>query len=70
MRIGNELMARKEEIGELVAREEGKTLLEGIGEAVRAAQIFKFFGAETLRLNGEILTQYATVSTSPSLAHH
>ncbi len=52
--IGNELIARKEELGELVAREEGKTLLEGIGETVRAAQIFKFFGAETLRLNGEV----------------
>ena len=55
--IGNELIARKEELGELVAREEGKTLLEGIGETVRAAQIFKFFGAETLRLNGEFLTR-------------
>ena len=50
--IGNELIARKEELGELVAREEGKTLLEGIGETVRAAQIFKFFGAS--RVSGMV----------------
>ena len=53
-KIGTEILARKEELGELVSREEGKTLPEGIGEAMRAGQIFKFFGAEALRLGGEI----------------
>jgi aldehyde dehydrogenase (NAD+) len=53
--IGTELLARKEELGNLLAREEGKTLPEGIGEAARAGQIFKFFAGEVLRLNGEIV---------------
>lgn len=52
--IGNEILARKDELGELVSREEGKTLPEGIGEATRAGQIFKYFGAEVLRQGGEL----------------
>ena len=51
--IGNEIIARKDEIGELLAREEGKTRPEGIGEAMRAGQIFKFFAGEALRIPGE-----------------
>jgi len=53
--VGNELMARREELGRLLSREEGKTLPEGIGEATRAAQIFKFFAGEALRIQGEKL---------------
>ena len=45
----------RQELGELLAREEGKTLAEGIGEAARAGQIFKFFAGEALRLAGERL---------------
>src|SRR3954463_457175 len=52
-RVGDTLMARKDEIGRLLSREEGKTLPEGIGETVRAAQIFLFFSGECLRLAGE-----------------
>jgi len=51
--VGNALLARKDEFGRLLSREEGKTLPEGIGEVVRAGQIFKFFGGEALRLAGE-----------------
>jgi aldehyde dehydrogenase (NAD+) len=47
------IMARKEELGRLLSREEGKTLAEGIGETIRAAQVFKFFAGECLRLRGE-----------------
>ncbi len=54
-KIGNELLARKEELGTLLAREEGKTKPEGIGEATRAGHIFKFFAGECLRLAGELL---------------
>ena len=54
-RIGNEILARKEELGTLLSREEGKTLPEGIGEAARAGHIFKFFAGEVLRLTGEQL---------------
>jgi len=51
----DEILARKDELGRLLAREEGKTLAEGIGETVRAAQIFDFFAGEALRLAGEVL---------------
>jgi aldehyde dehydrogenase (NAD+) len=54
-KIGTEILARREEIGTLLAREEGKTRAEGIGEATRAGQIFKFFAGECLRLSGELL---------------
>ncbi len=54
-KIGSEILARKEELGTLLSREEGKTRPEGIGEAARAGQIFKFFAGECLRLAGELL---------------
>lgn len=50
---GDEIMARKVEIGTLLSREEGKILSEGIAETVRAAQIFLFFSGETLRQTGD-----------------
>ena len=52
-KIGSDILARKDEIGRLLSREEGKTLPEGIGETVRAGHIFKFFAGEVLRLTGE-----------------
>jgi acyl-CoA reductase-like NAD-dependent aldehyde dehydrogenase len=52
-KVSDEIMARKEELGELLAREEGKTRPEGIGEVTRAGQIFDFFAGEALRLVGE-----------------
>jgi len=52
-RIGDEILARKDELGKLLSREEGKTLVEGVGETVRAGQIFQFFSGECLRLAGE-----------------
>jgi aldehyde dehydrogenase (NAD+) len=60
--VGNEILARKEELGRLLSREEGKTLPEGIGEVVRAGRIFKFFAAECLRLSGETIA-----STRPGI---
>ncbi|MBZ6075553.1 aldehyde dehydrogenase family protein [Microvirga puerhi] len=53
--IGDEIIARKDELGRLLSREEGKTLPEGIGEVVRAGQIFLFFSGETLRMAGDKL---------------
>ena len=53
--IGNELIARKEELGTLLSREEGKTKAEGIGEAARAGYIFKFFAGEAIRAHGELV---------------
>lgn len=54
-KVGSAILARKEELGRLLSREEGKTLAEGIGEAGRAGQIFKFFAGEALRIRGEKL---------------
>ena len=51
--VGDEILKRRQELGELLAREEGKPLADGIGEAGRAGQIFKFFAGEALRLAGE-----------------
>ena len=51
--VGTELLARKSELGELLAREEGKTLPEAIAEVGRAGQIFKFFAGEALRITGD-----------------
>ncbi|MES5100798.1 aldehyde dehydrogenase family protein [Agrobacterium sp. BA1120] len=54
-KTADEILARKEELGALLAREEGKVLAEGIGETIRAAQIFDFFAGEALRLAGEVI---------------
>ncbi len=54
-RAGTEILARKEELGRLLSREQGKPLADGIGEAGRAGAIFKFFAGEALRLSGEKL---------------
>jgi acyl-CoA reductase-like NAD-dependent aldehyde dehydrogenase len=53
--IGGEILSRKEELGRLLAREEGKTLPEAVGEVSRAGAIFKFFAGEALRSGGEHL---------------
>ncbi|MBL8708383.1 MAG: aldehyde dehydrogenase family protein, partial [Rhodospirillaceae bacterium] len=54
-KAADEILARKDELGRLLSQEEGKVLAEGIGETVRAAQIFDFFAGEVLRLAGESL---------------
>ncbi len=53
--IGNAILERKETYGAILSREEGKTLPEGIGETVRAGQVFKFFAGEALRVTGELI---------------
>lgn len=54
-KIGNELISRREELGRLLSREEGKVLAEGMGEVMRAGYIFKFYAGECLRLTGETI---------------
>ena len=54
MAIGTELMARAEEIGQMLSREEGKPLAEGKGEVFRAGQFFTYFAAEALRGHGDL----------------
>ncbi len=53
--VGNEIGARAEELGALIAREEGKTIRDGIAEARRTAYIFKFAAGEALRNTGELV---------------
>jgi acyl-CoA reductase-like NAD-dependent aldehyde dehydrogenase len=52
-RAGTEIIARREELGRMLSREQGKPLADGIGEAARAGYIFKFFAGEAVRLIGE-----------------
>jgi acyl-CoA reductase-like NAD-dependent aldehyde dehydrogenase len=54
-KAGTEILARKDELGRMLAREQGKPLADGIGEAARAGMIFKFFAGEAVRLAGERL---------------
>jgi len=54
-KIGSEILSRKDELGTLLAREEGKVKSEATGEVVRAGYIFKFFAGECLRLAGDVL---------------
>ncbi|GAA3560089.1 aldehyde dehydrogenase family protein [Marinobacter xestospongiae] len=53
MAIGDELISRKDELGRLLSREEGKTLAEGVGEIYRSGQFFHYYAAEVLRQMGE-----------------
>ena len=61
-KAGEALFARSGEVGELLAREEGKTRAEGIGETLRAARILLYFAGEALRRHGQTLE-----STRPGL---
>ncbi|MCB1397681.1 MAG: aldehyde dehydrogenase family protein, partial [Rhodobacteraceae bacterium] len=54
-RIAAAIDTRAVEIGTMLAREEGKILPEAIGETRRAAQIFRFYAGEALRIPGEAL---------------
>ncbi|TCK27613.1 aldehyde dehydrogenase family protein [Pseudonocardia endophytica] len=48
------LAARAGDWGRELAREEGKTLAEGVGEVRRAAEVFRFFASESQRPVGEV----------------
>ncbi|MEZ8140943.1 aldehyde dehydrogenase family protein [Enterovibrio sp. FF113] len=51
--IGDELIARCDELGRLLSLEEGKPFAEGRGEVYRAGQFFQYYAAEVLRQMGE-----------------
>ncbi|MCI5096872.1 MAG: aldehyde dehydrogenase family protein, partial [Rhodobacteraceae bacterium] len=53
--VAQQILARKDEIGRMLAREEGKTLAEAVGETARAAQIFRFFAGEAIRVAGDAI---------------
>lgn len=54
-RAGSEVLDRAAELGDLLAREEGKTLAEATGEVVRAGQILKFHAGQAVRDGGQHL---------------
>ena len=54
-RAGDEVLRRKDELGDLLAREEGKTLPEAVGEVARAGQILKFQAGQALRITGDVV---------------
>lgn len=51
--IGDEMIARCDELGALLSREEGKPFAEGRGEIYRAGQFFHYYAAEVLRQMGD-----------------
>ena len=51
--IGDEMIARCDELGTLLSREEGKPFAEGRGEIYRAGQFFHYYAAEVLRQMGD-----------------
>jgi len=53
MAVGDEMIARSAELGELLSREEGKPRAEGVGEVYRAGQFFQYYAAESLRQIGD-----------------
>ena len=54
-KVAATIMARADQLGELLSREEGKTLPEGKGEVMRAARIFRYFAGEAIRRHGQTL---------------
>lgn len=52
-RIARGIEARETAFATLLAREEGKILPEALAETRRAAQIFRFFAGEALRVRGD-----------------
>ena len=52
-KVGELILARKDEIGLLLSREEGKTLPEATGEAIRAAQCFQYAAGDIVRAQGQ-----------------
>jgi 2,5-dioxopentanoate dehydrogenase len=54
-KISEVLASRKNELAELLTREEGKTLAESQGEVGRAIDIFRFFGGLSYTIGGQVI---------------
>jgi acyl-CoA reductase-like NAD-dependent aldehyde dehydrogenase len=59
-RVATQIMARRQALGQLLAREEGKTLNEAIAEVTRAAHVFRFFSGEAVRVSGDSIESVRT----------
>lgn len=53
-RIGTTMLRRADELGELLAREEGKTRREAVGEVTRAANTFRYYAQQIMQPTGEV----------------
>jgi len=49
------VLARQDELGALISREQGKPLAEGKGEVAYAASYIEWFGEQATRMNGEVI---------------
>ncbi len=54
-RAATEILARRDELGDLLSREEGKISAEGRAEVQRAGMVFKYMAGEALRNPGDVL---------------
>ncbi|WP_439525268.1 aldehyde dehydrogenase family protein [Marivita sp.] len=54
-RVATSITACEDELARALAREEGKVLPEALSEVRRAAQVFRYFSGEALRLSGDAL---------------
>ena len=66
-KVGDEILARKDELGRLLSREEGKTLPEGIGETMRAGadlRVLRRRGAAPRRRDAAVGAARASTSRS------
>src|SRR5690554_666841 len=61
--IGDTILRRSAELGETLSREEGKPLREGIAEATRAGNTFKFFAAQVLQPTGSLFASHRPDTT-------
>ncbi|TAK99283.1 MAG: aldehyde dehydrogenase family protein [Rhodospirillaceae bacterium] len=52
-RAGTLILERRDTLGQLLAREEGKILAEATAEVVRAGMVLKFFAGEAVRMAGD-----------------
>ncbi|VVO03523.1 Aldehyde dehydrogenase, thermostable [Pseudomonas fluorescens] len=53
-RAAHALRTESARLGEVLSREQGRTLREAIGEVIRSAQVFEYFAGEVVRTGGEI----------------
>ena len=55
VRLGEAILARADELGELESRDTGKPLSQGRADAVAAARYFEFYGTSADKLHGETI---------------